>query len=126
MSITYYVLCNTKAYKPLQVTKYVMREKMTTKTQVLDEPLILKQCVKPTLVILKTIAEHGGRARASDIVKKLHGWSLTSIYTNIRNAMLEGLVAKEEEYYILTEKGKEFLRNASKVMKQFIEAVENM
>jgi predicted transcriptional regulator len=91
-----------------------------------SESYVLKHVVKPCVVILEAIVVCGGRARASDIIKRLSGWSLASIYTGLRNAMLEGLVAKDGKHYVITEKGREFLRQSAEVLKQLIEVVEKM
>jgi predicted transcriptional regulator len=85
-----------------------------------------RHIVKPVVEILKVVAECGGKARASDIIKRLQGWNSSSIYTNLLIAMAQGLIAKEGKHYILTDKGKEFLKNTVEFLKQFIEAVEKI
>jgi len=84
-----------------------------------------KHIVKPVVEILKVVAECGGKARASDIIKRLQGWSTSSIYTNLHVAMAQGLIAKEGKYYVLTEEGKAFLKHAVEEMKRIVESIDS-
>ena len=99
---------------------------MNASQTISNEHLLTRHIVKPVVEILKVVAECGGKARTSDIIKRLQGWSLSSIYTNLHIAMAHDLIAKEEKHYILTERGKEFLKHAVEALKQFIEAVEKI
>jgi len=83
----------------------------------------LRSVMKPLILVLNAIARNGGRARATEIIESLRGISPTVIYTNLRKAMLEGLVAREGEHYALTQKGREFLKNAVEEIKKFVEVI---
>ena len=83
----------------------------------------LRSVMKPFILVLNAIARNGGRARATEIIESLRGMSPTVIYTNLRKAMLEGLVTREGEHYTLTQKGREFLKSAIEEIKRFVEVI---
>jgi predicted transcriptional regulator len=86
----------------------------------------LRSVMKPLILVLNAIARNGGRARATEIIESLRGISPTVIYTNLRKAMLEGLVTREGEHYTLTQKGREFLKSAIEEIKRLVEGAEKV
>ena len=86
-------------------------------------PSTLRSIMKNLILVLNAIARNNGKARVTEIVQSLR-MSPTVVYTNLRKAMLEGLVAREGEHYILTDKGREFLKTAAEEIKKFAEEVE--
>ena len=81
--------------------------------------------IKPLVMVLKTLAELG-KARESEIAKKITHFSITTIHENLKKALLMGLVAKEGRYYTLTDKGREFLKSAVEEIKKFAEEAEKV
>jgi len=81
--------------------------------------------IKPLVMILKTLAELG-KARESEIAKRIPHFSIATIHENLEKALLMGLVAKEGRYYILTDRGREFLKTVVEEIKKFAEEAEKV
>jgi predicted transcriptional regulator len=76
-------------------------------------------------MILKILAELG-KARESEIAKRAPHFSIATVHENLEKALLMGLVAREGRYYILTDKGREFLKSAIEEIKRFVEGAEKV
>ena len=60
------------------------------------------------------------------IAKRVPHFSIATVHENLEKALLMGLVAREGRYYILTDKGREFLKTAIEEIKKFAEEVEKV
>jgi len=76
--------------------------------------------VKPIVLVLKILTE-SGRAREIEIIRKLPGYSTATIHDNLVKAFMLGFVKIEDGYYVPTEEGKMFLKQAVEEMKRIVE-----
>ena len=78
---------------------------------------------EPRYRIIFSLARLGGKGTYSEIMSGTGGMSNSTFYMNMKQLMLEGIVERENDTYVLTSKGWKIVKSATSQLAELINAI---